>query len=39
MTSTLLLAGLERTLNALLARDPAGPWAGLVEQRIRVIAI
>ncbi len=25
MTSTLLLAGLERTLNALLARDPAAP--------------
>jgi hypothetical protein len=24
-------------LRSLVARDPAGPWAGLVEQRVRVI--
>ncbi|GED21063.1 ubiquinone biosynthesis accessory factor UbiJ [Halomonas halmophila] len=36
MTSTLLLAGLERTLNALLARDPAAPsrLASLSGQRV-----
>jgi hypothetical protein len=25
-------------LRSLVARDPAGPWAGLLEHRIRVIA-
>ncbi len=25
-------------VRSLMARDPAGPWAGLVEQRIRVLA-
>ena len=25
-------------LRSLVARDPAGPWAGLVEHRIRVLA-
>ena len=25
-------------LRSLVARDPAGPWAGLVEYRIRVLA-
>ena len=36
LTSTLLLAGLERTLNALLARDPAAPsrLARLAGQRL-----
>ncbi|WP_404298921.1 SCP2 domain-containing protein [Halomonas sp.] len=36
LTSTLLLAGLERTLNALLARDPASPsrLARLAGQRL-----
>ncbi|MDZ7854440.1 MAG: SCP2 sterol-binding domain-containing protein [Halomonas sp.] len=36
LSSTLLLAGLERTLNALLARDPAAPsrLARLAGQRI-----
>lgn len=24
-------------LRSLIARDPAGPWAGLVEQRIRLL--
>jgi Protein of unknown function (DUF3168) len=26
-------------LRSLIARDPAGPWAGLVEQRVRVMAL
>ncbi len=25
-------------LRSLVARDPAGPWAGLVEHRIRILA-
>ncbi len=24
-------------IRSLIARDPAGPWAGLVEQRVRII--
>lgn len=26
-------------LRSMIARDPAGPWAGMVEHRIRVLAI
>jgi hypothetical protein len=26
-------------LRSLIARDPAGPWAGLVEYRVRVLAV
>jgi hypothetical protein len=26
-------------LRSFIARDPAGPWAGLVEHRIRVMAV
>ncbi len=26
-------------LRSFVARDPAGPWAGLLEQRVRVIAV
>ncbi len=26
-------------LRSLVARDPAGPWAGLIEHRVRVMAI
>lgn len=26
-------------LRSLIARDPAGPWAGLIEQRIRLLQI
>lgn len=25
-------------LRSMIARDPAGPWAGLVEQRVRLLA-
>ena len=26
-------------LRSLIARDPAGPWAGLVEHKVRVMAV
>jgi Protein of unknown function (DUF3168) len=26
-------------LRSLVARDPAGPWSGLIEQRVRVIGV
>jgi hypothetical protein len=46
----IVIAGLSRTLpgwriasliftRSLIARDPAGPWAGLVEHRVRMLAV
>jgi len=26
-------------LRSMIVRDPAGPWAGLVEHRVRLLAV